>query len=245
MDLRVRAGMRPREEDVTSLVIDTMLAMEPRRVATRTFSRAEEAKSGADWEWWIKGVHGLWLGLSIQAKISDKPKHPVVKIHHRAKTRVADQVTSLIDWARTHHSNPVYFIYGYFDPIKFAGVDTNCGSKIKMPNRAEAAILAVHALHVQRHYNKRKIPLRYNLAHMLPVRCLFCCAAVPGPIQDRIRGLLSEQLGPAAITTENPPDYVRIVDDSLYGDTRDDVELSADGFDIPPPKYVTVIRDSE
>ncbi len=129
MDLRVRAGMRPREEDVTSVVIDTMLKMEPRRVATKIFHRAEEAVSGADWEWWIKGAGGLWLGLSIQAKISDKPKNPVVKIHHKAKSRPSDQVTNLIDWAKAHNSNPIYFIYGYFDPIKFADADTNCGLK--------------------------------------------------------------------------------------------------------------------
>ncbi len=117
------------------------------------------------------------------------------------------------------------------------------GSKIKMANRAEAAILAVHAQYVRSRYNKGRMPLRYNLDHLLPVRCLFCCAGVGGNIIDRIRFLLLERLGPETVSTDNPPHYVRLVADSMHAEIRDDRPLFGEDFEIVPPKYVTVILD--
>ena len=65
-------GINRGEETVTDDFLLGVQMAHPTEVATFQFNKPEEAKTGADWEWWLTDGR-KWAGLLIQAKIL-KPK---------------------------------------------------------------------------------------------------------------------------------------------------------------------------
>ena len=72
------------------------------RVHLETFSKAKEAKSGADWEWHIVG-HKWTLKMRVQAKR--------VQCDGRLKIKYKQQREVLLDKAKDANMRPLYCIY--------------------------------------------------------------------------------------------------------------------------------------
>jgi hypothetical protein len=74
---RREAGVKINEETITNLVILGLQELGSPQLQVRSYSKREEAKTGADWEWWL-GSTGQWVGFGSRQVIdfeSDSFEH--------------------------------------------------------------------------------------------------------------------------------------------------------------------------
>jgi hypothetical protein len=74
-----------KEETLTDI---NMLALKRRHgatVRTRVFTKTQEGRNGADWEWWFKGRTGNWIGFRVQAKIINLHTDSFDHLHYKGK----------------------------------------------------------------------------------------------------------------------------------------------------------------
>lgn len=78
------AGIRAAEETLTNLVLLELSLIRDPGLFARSFSSKEERIYGADWEMWLGGSTGSWLGLRLQAKAVDLKSSAFRHLHYRA-----------------------------------------------------------------------------------------------------------------------------------------------------------------
>lgn len=104
------------EETITDLnSIDFLLSMKalPYKISYNTFTKSQESKNGADWEWWIK-YGKQWLGFRVQAKVlhvvADKFKNKFKVLHYQQKNGTY-QKDLLLQVSNQHNLIPLYCYY--------------------------------------------------------------------------------------------------------------------------------------
>lgn len=104
-------GIRFYEDTITELALLYVGVNHPTSVRIRSFTRRREAKTGADWEWWI-GRPGSWLGMRVQAKRMSYPKHNFGSLltYTPYGSRIR-QIDALIRKAHLDALNPAYVFY--------------------------------------------------------------------------------------------------------------------------------------
>ena len=96
------------EETITENNLLEIRRRHPDRVHVETFSRAEEAQRGADWEWHIVG-RKLTLKMRVQAKrVQCNNK---LKIKHKVRSSGRQQRVLLLEGAVADNMKPLYCIY--------------------------------------------------------------------------------------------------------------------------------------
>lgn len=103
-DVRLSYG----EETITETNLLEIRRRHPERVHIRTFTKAQEAVTGADWEWHIIGRKRT-AKMRVQAKRIQRDN--VLKIKHEVPTSGAQQRQLLIEGAAEDNMKPVYCIY--------------------------------------------------------------------------------------------------------------------------------------
>ena len=96
------------EETITESNLMEIRRLHPRLVYLKTFSKRQEAKSGADWEWHIIG-HKYTAKMRVQAKrvqCNDK-----LKIKHKVKSSGRQQRDLLLDTANRDGMKALYCFY--------------------------------------------------------------------------------------------------------------------------------------
>ena len=96
------------EETITEINLLEIRRRHPNRVRVRTFPKALEAKTGADWEWLIIG-RKLTVAMRVQAKRLQC--NDVLKIKHKVASTGIQQRQLLIEGAKADKMKPVYCIY--------------------------------------------------------------------------------------------------------------------------------------
>ena len=96
------------EETITENNLLEIRRRHPDRVHIETFSKAKEAKSGADWEWHILGQK-LTLKMRVQAKRVQRDGK--LKIKHKVKSSGMQQRDLLLARAEADRVKPLYCIY--------------------------------------------------------------------------------------------------------------------------------------
>lgn len=81
------------EETITDMILLRLAHGHPREIAIHKYARQEEAKSGADWEWWFLGPSTAF-GMRVQAK----RLHCVGQEYESLRDQ--EQLTRLIDKAK-------------------------------------------------------------------------------------------------------------------------------------------------
>lgn len=110
----------PKEETITDLNLVELQTKHPNEIKTETFTKYEESRIGADWDWWL-GSGDLWLRLGVQAKILDPQTLKYEHLDYSPKNSPKRQIDLLI----YHSLNdkppkiPVYVFYNYWDINKF------------------------------------------------------------------------------------------------------------------------------
>ena len=65
-----KQGVQINEETITNLLILRLQETTGPYLRVKSFTKKEESRTGADWEWWV-GLPGNWVGFRLQAKVSD------------------------------------------------------------------------------------------------------------------------------------------------------------------------------
>jgi len=225
------------EESLTDFNLLRIRTRHPHEVFTRTFTKPQEAKTGADWEWWFTGPSRKWLGFRIQAKVIDLRTDTFNHLHYKTKTKPgAYQSDVLVNNARAAHPPriPVYCLYmnvnNWQSLRRAAGA---CGS-YPMTARSFGCML-VDARRIQK---LRLAPLVTGVHGIMPFatpwHCLVCCSAyATGDLPARARAFWAhrQQVEPATAEdelpelTDTPPSYVNALMQGELLEPPDDLAL--------------------
>ncbi len=111
-----RVGFPIAEDTITDLNLLTLFAKQGPSLFTIKFSRRQEAVTGADWEWWMRGSARLGFGFRVQAKCLH-PKTTTYRYLHDKdpKTGIFQCEQLISDALRTPGLAPVYCLYSNWD----------------------------------------------------------------------------------------------------------------------------------
>lgn len=214
--LEVARGVRhqPLEETITDNNIIEIKALHPRDVITTTFSKRQEAKTGADWEWWFtNSATSSWFGVRVQAKILKLASNRYEALHYKSQTSV------LIADAAKNKLYPLYCFYSHW-LANTAAYPTQCGTYRNTPESYGCSLVDAYTID-----NIKTLPASDSLASIMaiafPLSCLVCCHGTrgtpsSGDLPTRVRKFLHNvirshsvrQVGDVPELARRPPDYV-------------------------------------
>lgn len=96
-----------KEESVTDLNLINLGRLCPKHVITRTYTRHEEASSGADWEWWVTDSGAEWVCFRVQAKVLDRKGIEFKQLDYKS----GKQGRVLVEEASKSGAVPLYLLY--------------------------------------------------------------------------------------------------------------------------------------
>jgi Family of unknown function (DUF6615) len=148
-------------------------------VALEKHHRGREARTGADWEWWV-GRPGLFVGMRVQAKILN-PSTGEYSSLFSSRATALKQVEKLIAGATAgpRRTFPLYAFYNYWGLIPYGKVTVKCGRLGGEPEPLGWTVSSAHALRERLSVAPSK-KFRDLQDLMLPVSCLFCCPPTCG-----------------------------------------------------------------
>lgn len=173
-------AFQPLEETLTDINLLALKVKHPYEVITQTIPKHQEAVTGADWEWWLTGNSGKWLGFRLQAKVIKLRSSTYEHLHYRGKKSPLYQSDLLIRSAISHpiRTIPLYCLYTFWSDPAIA-FSWPCGS---FPDDERsfgcslASAFAVRRLRLRRKTND----LKSLLPTMNPWHCLVCCEGFGG-----------------------------------------------------------------
>ncbi|WP_155387724.1 DUF6615 family protein [Catellatospora paridis] len=168
-----RARLDLHEETITQdLLLDISLALPMTTV--RSFTRRQEARTGADWqwEWWFGG--SSWFGMRVQAKRLKRLKDGTVgyDLGYRTGRSKSRQVDALIADARQAQMQAVYVLYNGRD-LDVDGVQWNC--KKLRPSAGFFGVSLLPASVARLLANVGTVDWTTVAQYSVPWSCLFDC----------------------------------------------------------------------
>lgn len=101
---------QPLEETFTDINLLELMYRHPNNIYCQTFTKPQEGKNGADWEWWLTDANETcWLGLRVQAKVLHLGTNSFAHLHYKSGT--AYQTTKLKRAAAADGLVPLYCFY--------------------------------------------------------------------------------------------------------------------------------------
>lgn len=206
------------EESITDFALLFLRQQSPSSVFIRKFTRRQEWRTGADWEWWFTDG-ARWFGMLVQAKRLNPTQQKYENLLRGKKSNHANQVNALIRRAGAQHP-PLYPAYCFYNWLP--GVDPNeqvcqCkdGANLLGFTIADAYCIKRMILNGTNQYRDVARVAR-------PIHCLVCCPlhdsdSIAESARDKVRDLRKlgqlSRLRPRSIpeTTQDVPDYVRSV----------------------------------
>lgn len=201
------------EESLTDFNLLEICTRHPNEVVTKTFTKRQEAATGADWEWWFTGNSKKWLGFRIQAKVLDWQSDRFEHLHYKLASDDY-QADLLCKRARSNTETPkripLYCLYSQWRYKNPAHIWL-CGS---FPLTLESfGCSLVDARKIVKLRPKR------NLDELLPVmtpwHCIVCCEGYStADLPVRALAFWRERMaevgeGDSVELANEPPDYVR------------------------------------
>lgn len=224
------------EESLTDFNLLKIRTRHQNEVFTKTFTKPEEAGTGADWEWWFTGSSRKWLGFRIQAKTLDLRSDRFEHLHYvsssgqyqadllcqRAKSALPKRIPLYCLYAQWHHQNQ--------------GPRWTCGSFPFAEKSFGCSLVDAYEIAMLRP-RKDLIDL---LPFMTPWHCLVCCEAYfSGDLPERALSFLREQMAQGIERAEaqlaaEAPSYVQAM-------LRNELTEPPD----PDLRTITVFRERE
>lgn len=221
-------GHQPLEETFTDLNILALKVRHATEIHSRLFSKPEEGKNGADWEWWLSNSKGsMWLGLRVQAKVLQLKSDSFPHIHYKSGKSKTYQSAKLKSECAKEGLIPLCALYVYEEPVPSAP-HRRCGSFAHSPESYGCSLISLRHVEALRNAGERKD--RHSvLSEALPWHCLVCCSGYGGDdLPTRAWLLLQRRLGisaPRNMTKDTiqltkghsigprsqPPEYVRAI----------------------------------
>jgi len=167
---------QPGEETITDMNLLEIKMKHPQEVFIQKFTKRQEAKTGADWEWWFTGSSGKWLGFRIQAKVINIDTLSFPHLYYKS-SRIY-QTDKLIQDAfkERPHKIPLYCLYTNWNTQSMS-YPWHCYSFKKSAKSYGCSILP--AFWVKYLLQEGKQPtLKSVIPYMFPWQCLICFMSV-------------------------------------------------------------------
>ncbi|WP_374113362.1 DUF6615 family protein [Frankia sp. AgB1.8] len=168
----IRIGISQSEETVTeSILLD--IALQVPNIQVKTFTRKQEAATGADWEWWWEGER-YWFGMLVQAKrlhhnTSGQPWYEFW--HATRESRYGPwvkQVDQLLEASRQCGLPAIYVLYNGPQPNRVSSCPL--GNSYGVYN----GVTFITAEVAKKFASHRKVSLAEIMPHARPWSCLLC-----------------------------------------------------------------------
>jgi hypothetical protein len=195
------------EETITDNNLLDLKIKHPKEIITRTFTKPQESKNGADWEWWLTGPSNKWFGIRIQAKIINFTNDKYEHLHYKIN-KTTYQSDRLIQSASENKAIPLYCLYSYWDNPTY-NISWRCGSFHRVIDSFGCSLVSAYDIVKMRNKNK----LNDILPYMIPWHCIICCKGyggydLPERALNTIRNLLNGQNLQNIELLNDPPEYV-------------------------------------
>ncbi|MBM4791309.1 hypothetical protein HXP44_04330 [Streptomyces sioyaensis] len=167
------AGSVPGEETYTQLNLQDIRRLHSDRVKVREFQRYEEARNGADWEWWFySGAVGF--GMRVQAKRAKRGGG--YDLEHVVRSTGARQSQLLVQDALTAECLPAYVLYNHRNwvPTSESGRAVDC--RHGRGEQTQLGCTIVSALTVHAVLRTRPVKAAYVRDQSVPWHRLLCDA---------------------------------------------------------------------
>lgn len=218
------ANFQLKEETFTDINMLELKLRHSTQVRTKVFSKPEEGKNGADWEWWFHLNGGNWIGFRVQAKILNINSEEFEHLHYQTPSTGDYQCDKLIKNALTitHPKIPLYCFYLQTDkPDRLT--NWTCLSFTSTRDLWGCSLISAFTVKHLRIANQRH--LRDVENQMKPWHCLVCCSGYGhGNTIRNIREYaknnfpmdadMANELNvtiPDNFETEKPPSYVSAI----------------------------------
>lgn len=230
------------EESITDFLILQLHSLKKIGLTVKSFNKYEESKIGADWEIWLIGSDGKWIGLTLQAKVLKLTSDEFRYIDH--KNSNGRQIDLLMKRANKIGSIPLYAFYTQWKNGLSGYEHNNCLSPSAFRH---FGLSVVPANIIKNHFFKPVVKLKDIISHLIPIQCLFCPFQLASyNLSNGIRKSLESNLSKIPNfnhtlsywdSPESPPDYVIAMFEG-----EPDLELKNFNFDDKDlPSKLTVI----
>lgn len=161
-------GHQPLEETVTDLNILGLTLDWPSIVRSRTHTRPEEGRTGADWEWWfVDATRTKGTRVLVQAKILNLRRDVFTSLHYRSGNPPIYQSKKLQATAKRIGAYALICLYtNHRDVHYLTGKQTLSDGCMVMPASALS-----HLQRLPRHRSRTKAQLS---SYWIPLPLLFC-----------------------------------------------------------------------
>ena len=203
------------EETITETFTLDVQRLHEHEVFTLQFNKMQEARNGADWEWWLTDGQ-WWVGILIQAKVLNHKSNTYSHIKHKVRGSNTSQIRLLIQEAARKRIAPLYFLYNHTN-LNSPPIHWNCCRPIYMQ---QLGCAIAHASSIDTIIKQGGAGIVKVSAASLPLQCLACCPWIESPaatlplvadgILRRLANLNSSD-GPTdtSYLRREPPDYVK------------------------------------
>lgn len=239
-----------KEETLTDLNMLAIKTRHPNQVRTKVFTKPDEGKNGADWEWWFKGITNNWIGFRVQAKIINIESNKFEHLHYcseiedsEGKTIKEYQCDKLIKNALVDSKShkPLIPLYCLFVQADNNLHDWHCGTFPFVKDLYGCSLISAFQVQKYRNNNNAKKHLDDIKNNLKPWHCLVCCEGYgcENDLISNIQAYAKAQLIPQdnqdnnvqkipqSFITKNPPGYVL---EMLENENNDNVQ--------PPDKEI-------
>lgn len=201
-----RAGFDAHEQALT----EVLLTRAAPAVRVWTFSQRDEAKTGADWLWWLEG-DGEWFGVLVQAKrhkpVEDRPFYDVA---YRSGSGPL-QIDQLLAAARWFHVPAAYVLYNHPAFSRSVAVGSPCCSRTSDSWRTRLRVAVLPALAAKSLVGTESSAPQY----CRPIECLACGRQKPRLLKP-VRSSMTD-LALLAFLREKSPNQARAAARGIVG----------------------------
>ncbi|MBI3430119.1 MAG: hypothetical protein HY050_08730 [Actinobacteria bacterium] len=172
-----------KEESITDYIMQEVMSLPASQIITKEFTRHEEHKEGADWEWHFRGRDATWFRMRLQAKIIDLDADRYPHLHY--KRNGVYQSDTLIARAKAVGALPAYCLYTHSNCLDMRRTwrCTDYRSDVK---KYGCSLVLAHEVLSLRANNTDTLSGMLQL--MRPWHCSVCCRVDENaPLSHRVR----------------------------------------------------------
>jgi len=211
------------EESITDFILLELQYKHPKEIKTQKYTKPQESRTGADWEWWLTSGKN-WLGLRVQAKKLDPKRLEYPELDKRNAYGL--QVNLLINYSLNGSPKriPLYVLYNFWKTDNYSP-QWNCRyfqnfnfyfPNLYFPNVSMLGCSIVDAQTIKNVLNKGSKKLQDIAPFMYPWSCLVCCMCfsptrfqdLPNRAFDFIKGAFRFDFNRDDFIVIEPPYYV-------------------------------------
>ncbi|QXD16779.1 hypothetical protein GQ464_007535 [Rhodocaloribacter litoris] len=233
---------QPGEETITDINVLELKKRHHLQIVTQTFSKPEEGKTGADWEWWLTGSSRHWFGFRVQAKVINLNTNKFEHLHYKSpKSKLYQSDRLIVNALRSKVPLvPLYCLYSHWNGDLHSQLFC-CLTFGIAPEFFGCSLMSA--------FDVRQLRLQGNVLdlssvrpHFYPWHCLVCCSGYGvTDLPSRARSFWHE------VIRRNEISMKASEDEELDSDELADLREIYNNLDLAedPPMHVSQLLSGE